>query len=303
MDIVAAVRSFLRVAETGSFSTAAIDLGLTQSSVSRQVAALEEHFAVRLFHRTTSGQSLTVEGERTLPLARQIIEAVETLSDSVGGDSPAVRGRVRLSVPTPLGFHLADHVGELLAQHPDLDLELMLRDQPSDIIEDGIDLEVRLGAASDSSLISRRIGSTTAHLVASPDYLRHKAPPSHPSELNHHDCICYDRGGRGDRWVFSDGSRDHGVQVRPRLASNSATAVHRAALAGAGLAILSHLLARLDIERGRLIPVMTDYPPVRIPMFVVYPSRRHMPTRARAVLEFLIDAIGMDEEMKSGDAS
>lgn len=301
MDVIVALRSFLRVAETGSFSAAASDLKLTQPAVSRQIAALEEHYAIRLFHRTTSGLSLTADGERTLPLASKVLESVEALSDTVGGAGSAVRGRVRLSVPTPLGLYLSERLGGFLGRHPTLDLELMLRDRPSDLVEDGIDLEVRLGPAADSSLICRRIGWTTAYLVGSPAFLRDRPGPARPSELQDYDCVCYDRGGSSDKWTFSDGSSHHVVQIKPRLISDNAVAVHRAALAGAGLAVLSHILARPDIGAGRLIPVMPDYPPARMPIYAVYASRRNIPSRVRAVLEFLIDAVAEDEAMRAAE--
>ncbi|MFC4254848.1 LysR family transcriptional regulator [Altererythrobacter xixiisoli] len=299
MDLVVAIRSFLRVAETGSFSAAALDLGLTQSSVSRQIAGLEDHYAIRLFHRTTSGLSLTADGERTLPVALQVLEAVESLGETVGNPGSPVRGRVRLSVPTPLGLYLSDRISALLDQNPLLDIELLLRDHPSDLIEDGIDLEIRLGPAVDSSLVSRRIGWTTAYLVASPAYLARRPGPDTPAALSNHDCICYDRGGRGSRWTFSDGSRDHVVELRPRLRSDNAVAVYRAALAGAGVTLLSHILAEPAIAAGQLVPLMPGYPPARLPIVAVYPSRRNMAPRVRAVLDFLIDAIARDKAMRA----
>lgn len=302
MDIVSALRTFLRVVETGSFSAAAHDLDVTQPAVSRQVAALEGHFNIRLLHRTTSGLSLTAEGERMMPMALRILEAVEELGDAAGSGGAVASGKVRLSVPAPLGLFLGERLGDLLAAHPKLSVELIFRERSSDMIEERLDLEVRLGSVADSSLVCRRIGWTTAFLVASPAYLARKAPPRQPRDIKDHECLCYNRAGEANAWSFSNGSEDISVRISPRLTACSAVAIHRAALAGAGLAVLSHIIAVPDIVAGRLIPVMEGFQPSRLPITVVYPSRRNMALRVKTVLDFLTDTIGQDPSMCASGA-
>ncbi|WP_104667360.1 LysR family transcriptional regulator [Ensifer adhaerens] len=299
MDIVSALRAFLRVAETGSFSAAANDLGLTQPAVSRQVLALEGHLSTRLLHRTTNALALTAEGEHMIPMALRVVEAVDALSEASSGDTGLVAGRVRLTLPAPLGLYLSDRLAALLGHHPGLSVEMLFREAPSDLVGEGIDLEVRLGPVSESGLICRRIGSTTAFLVAAPDYLNRRPEPRTPDDIAGHECICYSRAGDGRQWTFSDGSDDVFVRVAPRLVANNAVAVHRAALAGNGLAILSHILAWPDIEAGRLVNLMPAFPPARLPISVVYPSRRNVPLRVRTVLDFLVQAIREDPLMAS----
>ncbi|MBB3914310.1 LysR family transcriptional regulator [Rhizobium fabae] len=302
MDIVSALRTFLRVVETGSFSAAAHDLDVTQPAVSRQVAALEGHFNTRLLHRTTSGLSLTAEGERMMPMALRILEAVEELGDAAGSGGTVASGKVRISVPAPLGLFLSERLGDLLAAHPKLSVELMFREQSSGMIEERLDLEVRLGSVADSSLVCRRIGWTTAFLVASPAYLARKAPPRQPRDIKDHECLCYNRAGEANAWSFSNGSEDISVRISPRLTACSAVAIHRAALAGAGLAVLSHIIAVPDIIAGRLIPVMEGFQPSRLPITVVYLSRRNMALRVKIVLDFLTDTIGQDPSMCASGA-
>ncbi|MDR9804726.1 LysR family transcriptional regulator [Rhizobium hidalgonense] len=302
MDIVSALRTFQRVVETGSFSAAAHDLDVTQPAVSRQVAALEGHFNTRFLHRTTSGLSLTAEGERMLPMALRILEAVEELGDAAGSEGAMASGKVRLSVPAPLGLYLSDLLGDLLSAHPKLSVELLLREQSSDMIEERLDLEVRLGSVADSSLVCRRLGWTTAFLVASPAYLARRAAPLAPKDIKDHECLCYSRAGGANIWSFSNGSEDISVRISPRLTACNAVAIRRAALAGAGLAVLSHIIAMPDIAAGRLIPVMEDFRPSRLPITVVYPSRRNMPLRVKTVLDFLTDAIGRDPSMATSGA-
>lgn len=302
MDIVCALRTFLRVAETGSFSAAAVDLKLTQPAVSRQVSALEAHLDTRLLHRSTTALALTSEGERMIPMALKVIEAVEALGESAGQVGTA-SGEVRLSVPAPLGLYMSDRLAALLDHHPQLSVESLFREEPSDLVGQGIDLEVRLGNIADSSLICRRIGWTTAFLVATPAYLEKRGTPRALEDLNHHDCICYKRGGDSRSWLFSNGADEVAVRIAPRLIVNNAVAVHRAVLAGAGIAILSHILAVPDIETGRLISLIPDFPPARLPITLAYPSRRNMPFRVRAVIDYLVAAMREDPLMTSSSAS
>jgi DNA-binding transcriptional LysR family regulator len=297
MDVVSALRTFLRVAQTRSFSAAAIDLNLTQPAVSRQVSALEAHLKTRLLHRTTSALALTAEGEQMLPMALRVVEAVEALSEASGTEGTTVSGKVRLSLPAPLGLSISDHLARLLDDHPSLAVELILREEASDLVADAIDLEVRLGPVGDSSLICRRIGWTTAFLVASPNYLEARGTPRAPQDISGHSCICYSRAGDGRSWSFSNGLDEVVVRVAPRMVANNSMAVHRATLAGAGLAVLSHILAGPDIETGRLVKLMPDFPPTRLPINIVYPSRKNMPLRVTTVLDFLIQSVRGDALM------
>jgi DNA-binding transcriptional LysR family regulator len=172
-----------------------------------------------------------------------------------------------------------------------------LRDGISDLVEEGLDLEVRLGTIEDSALISRHIGSTTAFLVASPQYLQGKSLPTHPRDLQEHDCIVYHRWGDDDVWWFSSPQGNLSVSVSGRFRANNATAVHRAAIEGRGIAIISHLLALEDIQKGRLQALMPEFSPLSFPNSVVYPSRRNLPLRTRVVIEFLTELMRADPAM------
>lgn len=303
MDVVSALRTFLRVAETGSFSAAALDLGLTQPAVSRQVSSLEEHYSTRLFHRSTNALSLTVEGEQMISMAQKVIDAVEALGEAASADGAMASGKVRISLPAALGLYISDRLPAFLKDCPGLSVDVLLCEQSSDLVGEGIDLEVRLGEVSDSSLICRRIGWTTAFLIAAPSYVQRRGMPNHLLEIPDHDCICYNRGGEARSWSFLNGADIERVKVAPRMIFNNTGAVHRAVLAGGGLAVLSHILAREDIAAGRLVKVMPAFPPVRLPITVVYASRRNLPLRVRAVLDFLVDAVGQDALMGTVEAA
>lgn len=297
MDVVSALRSFVRVTEAGSFSAAALDLGLSQPAVSRQISALEDHYGVRLFHRSTSALALAIEGEKMIPMAKRVIEAMDALGESATSEGKAVVGKVRLSLPFPLGLYVSARLPLLLKAHPGLSIELLTRDEPSVLVGEGIDLEIRIGEIPDGALISRRIGWTTAYLVASPDYLQGRVMPTHPADIALHECIYYRRGAGQRAWRFQDGAKEVSVSLAPRLICSNAATAHRAALCGGGLAILSHILIQQDLADGQLINLMPEFPPVRLPINIVYASRRHISLRVQTVLEFIISIVRADQQM------
>jgi DNA-binding transcriptional LysR family regulator len=303
MDLIAVLRTFLRVAETGSFSAVAAERGVTQPAISRQVSALEQQFGVRLVHRSTHAVTLTEEGRDLIRSAQQLLDAAEGLQHSVAQRRSKPVGRVRVSVPVVLGFYLSSHIGRLLDRYEDLSVDLLLRDGAADLVKEGLDLEIRLGAVVDSALISRQIGSTTAFLVAAPEYLQGRSLPTNPRDLQDHDCIVYHRWGQDDVWWFSSPNGNVSVSVRGRFRANNAAAVYRAVLEGRGVAQVSHLLALEDIQKGRLQSLMPEFPPMRFPLSVVYPSRRNLPLRTRVVIEFLAEMIRADPAMGDAGAS
>jgi DNA-binding transcriptional LysR family regulator len=297
MDWITSLQTFLRVAETGSFSAVASERGVTQPAISRQITSLEQQLGVRLVERSTHAVTLTEEGRDLMPAAQQLIDSAESLRNSVGRRRAAPIGRVRLSIPVPFGLSLSSQLRPLLDRCTELSIDLVLRDRTSDLVDEGLDLEVRVGPIADSSLIARRIGSTTAYLVAAPRYLSDRSPPTHPRDLQQHDCVVYHRWGDDNIWWFSSPEGELSISVRSRFRANNAEAVRRAALDGLGIAMLSHLTAREDIREGKLTVLMPDFPPLRFPLSVVYPSRRSLPARTRAVIDFLAELVRADPAM------
>lgn len=291
MDLIRALRSFLRVAETGSFSAVAAEKGMTQPAISRQVSALEERLGTRLVHRTTQSVTLTEEGRQLVGQARELVDEADLLLNWAAQRRGRPVGQVRVAVSVPLGLYLCTHVHRLLDQHPEISVDLVLREHRGNLVEDGLDAEVREGDAADSSLVSRRVGTTSNVLVAAPEYLSSRSMPIHPSDLAEHDCILHQRAASDDLWWFTEpGSRNANeisVTVSGRFSSNNALAVHRAALAGNGIACTSALLAERDLKEGRLIRVLPSYPCRPHPIYIVYPSRRHLPLRVRVVIDFI----------------
>ncbi|MBR0695651.1 LysR family transcriptional regulator [Bradyrhizobium lablabi] len=294
MDLIAALRTFLRVAEVGSFSAVAEERGVTQPAVSRQVSALEEHFGTRLVQRSTHAVTLTDEGREFVPAAQQLVDSADALEERTGRRRTKPVGRVRLSVPVSLGLYFSSKLGSLIKKYDELSIELLLHDSLRDLIEEGIDLQVCVGEVSDSALISRRIGAGTLFLVAAPAYLKGRAAPKEPADLRQHDCIVY----RGDEWWFAGPQGAVSVSVHGRFRANNSEAVRLAALNGHGVALLSHLLVADDIATGRLRALMPEFPPARVPLTLVYPSRRNLPPRIRAVIEFLSETVQADPALR-----
>jgi DNA-binding transcriptional LysR family regulator len=291
MDMLVALGTFVRVSETRSFSAVAQERGTTQSAVSRQVTALEEELGVRLFQRTTRRLALTEDGAVVLAHAHEVLDAVEATREIVGRRRGSPSGHVRLALPVFAAGVLAANVPELLRRHPDLSLDLITGDREHDLIEERLDLWVRTGESTHASHVTRRIGTTRPVLVATPDYLDARGEPADPRDLQAHDCLVQRRYGDDPLWRFTGPGGEVTVPVAARFSADNGNAVLRATVAGAGIALLTDLLIRADIEAGRLRTVMTAYTAVGQPITVVYPSRRNLSPRVRVVIDFLVEAL------------
>jgi DNA-binding transcriptional LysR family regulator len=288
MDLIGALRAFVRVTETGSFSAVARETHVSQSAVTRLVAQLEQHFDVRLFHRTTRRLSLTDDGQVLLAHARHLIESADEMETVLGRQSGTPRGLVRLGTSVAGGLFLATRLPVLLARHPGLSVELVMRDQESDMIEDRLDLAFRSGEIADASLVARRAGFLGRAVVAAPVYLERHGAPSAPADLAGHTCLIHDATPEPEVWRFSGPDGPLSVRVTGAFLANDSEAVRRAARAGHGIALLPEIQLIDDLRAGRLFRLMEDYPSQRVPIHIVYPSRRNLAPRTRVVMDFLL---------------
>ena len=288
MDLIGALRAFVRVTETGSFSAVARETHVSQSAVTRLVAQLEQHFEVRLFHRTTRRLSLTDDGQVLLAHARHLLESADEMETVLGRQSGAPRGLVRLGTSVAGGLFLATRLPVLLARHPGLSVELVMRDQESDMIEDRLDLAFRSGEIADASLVARRAGFLGRAVVAAPVYLERHGAPSTPEDLTAHICLIHDATAEPEVWRFTGPDGPLSVRVTGAFIANDSEAVRRAARAGHGIALLPEVQLIDDLRAGRLFRLMEDYPSQRVPVHIVYPSRRNLAPRTRVVMDFLV---------------
>ena len=291
MDIVGTLGVLVRVVETGSFSAVARERGLTQAAVARQISQLEEHFGVRLFHRTTRKLSLTDDGQMLLDLARPVLEGVEGIEAALGRQSASPVGLVRVGVNVTGGRFFAQRVPSLLVDHPGLKVELVVGDRFGDMIEDRLDLAVRLGEIADSSLVVRSGGSVARIAVAAPSYIERHGKPSTPADLAGHTCIVHDLGPDSDVWTFVVPDGEQSLRVSGGFLANDGRAVHGAARAGYGIAFLAPLEVFDDLRSGELVRILNDFQSPNLPVNLVYPSRRHLAPRTRLVRDFLLEQV------------
>jgi DNA-binding transcriptional LysR family regulator len=289
MDLLGALGVLVRVVETGSFSAVARERELSQAAVARQVSQLEEHFGVRLFHRTTRKLSLTDDGEMLLDLARPVLNGVDGLEAALGRQSASPVGLVRVGVTVTGSRLLAQRLPALLAEHPALKVELVVGDRFGDMIEDRLDLAMRVGEVTDASLVVRRWGTASFVVVAAPSYIERKGKPSTPADLAGHTCIVHDVGPGSNVWTFvmPDGSQQ--FQVSGGFLANDVSTVHVAAHSGYGIALLPLFEVLDDLRGGALVRLLGEFPAPGVPLNLVYPSRRHLAPRTRVVFEFILE--------------
>jgi len=289
MDLINGLQTFIRVVETGSFSAVARESNTSQSAVTRQVAQLEDHFGVRLLHRTTRKLSLTDEGQALVARARHLLEEAEDLEDTFARNGGEPTGLVRIGVPVGAAILLVKDITSLLHRYPGLSLELVISEELSDLVEERLDLALRFGQSPDTSLVSRAIAMIGSAPVAAPAYLEKYGAPSHPSELLNHTCIIHDLGSASTQWSFTGPDGAVEVEVSGAFRSNNTLVVRQAVLAGYGIALLSDPLIVDDIRGSQLYRLLPDYAARRRPAYVVYPSRRHLALRTRVVIDFMIE--------------
>ena len=289
MDLLHALTTFTRIVETGSFSAVARESNASHSAVTRLIGQLEEHFGVRLFHRTTRHLSLTEDGQDLLGHARHLIELADEIAATMSSQRRKPTGLVRLGIPSSTARLLVPRLRDFLGQHPGLSIELAVSDQVDNLVEERLDLAVRYGAVNDASLVVRSIGTMRRIAVAAPAYLERHGAPATPADLAGHACVIHDRGPDSARWNFCGPDGPTQVRVSGALVANNSELVRQAVLEGYGIACLSELSVGDDIRSARLCRVLAEYAIERRPVSIVYPSRRHLAPRTRAVIDFLVD--------------
>lgn len=299
MDLLAAMHVFDRVAETRGFSPVARELGTTQSSISKQIARLEEHYGVRLFNRSTRVVHLTDEGAVLLDYCRRMLALSQEAEATVGEFRTGPVGLVRIGGPSAFTrLYLAAQTASLLRTYPTLRIELVADDGDSDLVEQGIDVAIRFGALDDTATIARRIGTTTRVTVATPEYLARFGEPATPRDLADHNCLVYTRLNPARIWHFSGPAGEVAVPVAGNFLTNSSDAIREAVLADVGIAVMPDWLFRDEIDDGRLSTILRDFEPQRLPIHLAHSSRRFVPPKIRTVLDFLGHALGKDPTIK-----
>jgi DNA-binding transcriptional LysR family regulator len=290
MDRIAAFAAFARACETGNFSAVARELGVSQPTISKHIAAAEAHLGVQLFSRTTRRLQPTADARRLYPAVRQLLDALEVVEAGSRKSVDAPSGVLRVAVPESFGrAEIVPRLGRYLGRHPAVRLELRMTDATVDLVEKGAELGVRIGVLAPSSLIARRIGTVRHRVVAGRGYLAERRAPLAPDELAGHDCIVYTGFARPTQWAFDSEFGRHVIEVAPRLALDSADAMAEAVRADLGIALVPTWLLDDEIGDGRVVVLLEDFYPPTLPIQIVYPETRWLSLRARSFIDFLID--------------
>jgi DNA-binding transcriptional LysR family regulator len=287
VDRLDAIAAFVAVAESGAFVTAARRLGRSPAAVTRAVADLERRLSVRLFNRTTRAVALTDAGRQHLERARQILAEVAALESTAAAERVEPSGRLTVAASVVFGrLHVQPLVTEFLRRHPAVDVQLELSDRVVALVEEGIDVGIRLGHLRDSTLKAIRTGWVRRTVYASPAYLAAHGTPRVPADLVRHVCIAFSgTGANPSRWSFGSGRKRQVVTLRPRLITNLADPAIDAAVAGFGLMrTLSYMVDHL-VGAGALRPILVEYEPPPMPIHVVHPAGAHPPVTTRAFVE------------------
>ena len=291
IDILRALATFNRIIETGSFSAVARETGSSHSAVARAIDQLEAHFGLRLFHRTTRHLSLTPDGQDLLGHARRLLEAAEQMEGALGSHRSSPTGTVRVGLSAGVSTMLVQRIGELLQRYPGLAIELVVRDSFADLLDERLDVVLQGKPPSETSSVARVVGTFGRVLIAAPAYLERYGAPAHPTDLADHACIIHDTGPDSVIWRFSGPDGPIEVAVSGVLRANNGAVVHRAALAGYGIAFLWESYVADDVRAARFHRLLVDYPSKRNQVYLIYPSRRYLAPRTRVVIDFLVEQV------------
>ena len=281
---------FVHVVNEGSFTGAGKHLGLSPSAVSKIMSRLEKRLGVPLAVRSTRRLRLTAEGETFFLRARDILEQVRRAEGELFEGTGRVSGVLRVSSNVPFAVHkVSPLVPEFLEMYPDIKLELDFQDEPIDLIFDRTDLALRSGDLADSSMVARRLMTSSRHIVAAPQYIERHGVPETPEELLQHNCLGLSGRKRFSRWPFRmSARRTREIEVSGNLYFNNGESLRSFALAGVGLARVSAFHIHRDVEEGRLVPILERFNPGDLePMSAIYSAQSHVPLRIRALIDFL----------------
>lgn len=302
-DIISLFRTFSRTVEAGSFTAVAREFNVTQPTISRQIALLEDHLGCLLFQRTTRTLTLTDDGRVLYDHARRTLESLIEAESSVGRRRGKPTGRLKLACSGVFSrLHVIPRLPRFRSRFPDIAIALAMGDHFADLVEEGIDLAIRVGEPRESGLIARRIGITRRIVVASPAYLKGRPPIERPEDLTRHDCIIYDRLLTGASWTFTKADEPFVIPVEGPIHVSNTEAVRSCILEGLGVGYVPNWhFVDGEIEDGRLVVLLKEFVAPPQPIHAVYPSRRYLPPKVRAAIDFFAAEFALDPRLRIGD--
>ena len=289
MDRITGMQLFVRVVETGSFSRASGDLGITQPTATKHIAALEARLGARLLHRSTRGVTATEVGTLYYDKCKAIQHELEEADNLATLLQSRVGGTLRVSTSVAFGRRIVTPLAlRFMAEHPDIAIDLGFDDRYVNLVEQGVDIALRMGRLADSSLGARYLGVNPWLAAAAPAYLARRGTPRTPAELPAHDCLVYSSVQGDDRWTFTAASGEEtSTPVKGPLRSNNLSAVLEACRAGLGLAVLPWYVARESLAQAAIVPVLADHALPSQQLHAVFPSPKLLPGKVRSFIDFL----------------
>lgn len=287
MDRLAAMETFVYVVETGSFSAAARRLNIGQPAVSKTIAQLETRLSVRLLLRSTRGLTPTEAGLAFFDRAKRAIEEANEADNAARGAASGLTGNLRICAAVTFGRqHIVPHLGPFLEQNPELNIDLMLDDRNINLVEEGVDVALRMGALSDSGLTARKIAECRRVVLGTPQYFEKHGEPACPADLTKHQAVVYSLGG-GANWPFKKGSEEHPVIISGRIRVNAAEGLRESVLAHLGLTMASEWMFAPELASGAVVEVMSDWTLPNQDLWAVFPTGRMASAKARAFVDYV----------------
>lgn len=295
MDRLDAMQCFVRVAELGSFAAVAQQLGVARSVITRQIAALERHLGIKLLARSTRRLALTSAGTAYLEKCRVILNLVEVAETDVATERQTPRGAIRISVPLSFGIRRLSALLLDFSQHyPEVSLDIDYTDRRVNLIEEGIDLAIRITQRLEAGDVARKIGSSRMRVVAAPDYLARHGRPQHPAELASHECLGYTAGRTNLPWPFGIDGQIEIFHPASRIKANNGDFLSEAAAQGLGITCQPDFIVDDLIQKKRVEEILDPFPMPELGIYVVLPGNRHVPHRVRVLMDFLAGALASD---------
>ena len=296
MDRALEMQVFCTVVDKGTFVGAAEPLEMSKAAISRYVSALEERLGARLLHRTTRKLSLTEEGRQFYHQAREVLALMDQAEEAVSSAAPEPSGVLRVNAPVSFGvLHLAPLWGAFMNAHPNVELDISLNDRLVDLVEEGFDAAIRIARMENSSLVGRRLAGTRMCLCASPDYLVSHPPLRTLADLAEHRVIAYTNFATGNEWLFDGPDGRVSVRTRSSVRCNNGDTCRSIALAGGGIALQPSFMVGEDLRSGALVEILPEYRSIELGIYVVYPTRKHLASKVRALISFLTERFAHPE--------
>jgi hypothetical protein len=289
MDKLDAMQTFVRVAEAGSFTAVADQLQVARSAVTRQIAGLEKHLGAKLMTRSTRSLTLTAAGAAYLEKCRVILNLVDVAESSLAEEKAVPRGRIRLALPLSFGLQrLMPHLLAFAQAQAHIELLLTFSDQRANLVEEGIDLAVRITADLQPGDIVRKLGECRLLTTAAPAYLALHGQPSHPAQLQHHECLVYSMTTNTASWPYRVDEQVQQFAVRGRLTANNGVALMQATAQGMGISLQPDFLAAPFLERQDVVEILREFVSPPLGIYAVLPSNRYIPHRVGVLMEYLV---------------